>query len=31
MRAGFEWLGRAGTPLFRDVLREFLRAGPEPR
>lgn len=21
----FEWLGRAGTPLFRDVMRNFLR------
>jgi nicotinamidase-related amidase len=21
----FEWLGEAGTPLFRDVSREFLR------
>lgn len=27
----FEWLGRAGTPLFRDVLRDFLREEARPR
>ena len=21
----FEWLGEAGTPLFREINREFLR------